>query len=122
MPGLFLKTMVRRDLFRTTVAATAVVATGTIGSDAPATESSRSADKGSDRHHYREYRHQAATGGEARLKPGLGVGRAGYVKLSTKTEGNMRNLFATKLFAIDLLATAAVMLLMASPVAVAQTG
>jgi hypothetical protein len=34
----------------------------------------------------------------------------------------MRKLFTTKSFAIDLLATAALMLLIASPVAMAQTG
>ncbi|UVO27180.1 hypothetical protein [Bradyrhizobium arachidis] len=45
MRGLFLKTMVRRDLFRATVAATAALATGTVSPDTPATESSRSANK-----------------------------------------------------------------------------
>lgn len=45
MRGLFFKTMVRRDLFRATVAATAALATGIVSLDTPATGSSRGANK-----------------------------------------------------------------------------
>jgi hypothetical protein len=45
MRGLFLKTMMRRDLFRAAIVATAALAVGTSAPDALATESSGSAKK-----------------------------------------------------------------------------